>query len=141
MRFLKVLVLFLLIFILGSSNVEASTYYVSNSGNDTNNGTSISTPLKTITKAVSKVVAGGDTILIEPGTYSEKVKITGKNGTALFPIRIIGNSKDQSSYPILDGGNANYASSTDNPVFTFSNSSWFTIERLKFQNSGLSSIF
>lgn len=50
----------------------ATTYYVSNSGNDANNGTSINTPFKSIQKAMN-VVTGGDTVYVRGGTYREEV--------------------------------------------------------------------
>ncbi len=49
-----------------------TTYYVSTSGNDTNNGTSISTAWKTIQKAATSAAAGS-TINILKGTYNEHV--------------------------------------------------------------------
>ena len=62
----KLLYLTSLILLLGLvSTVQATTYYVSPSGNDNNNGTSPSTAWKTITKVNSVTFAAGDSILSE----------------------------------------------------------------------------
>ena len=53
-----------------SNGVRAATYYVSTSGNDGNNGTSLSTPWRTINKAAQTMVAG-DTVYVRGGTYRE----------------------------------------------------------------------
>ena len=51
--------------------VSATTYYVSTTGNDTNPGTQTQ-PWKTIQKAADTMVAG-DTVKIQPGTYTMEV--------------------------------------------------------------------
>ena len=55
--FIMIAVFFSLI----STSWAATTYYVSNSGNDANIGTSVNTPFKTIQKAMGKVLPG-DTV-------------------------------------------------------------------------------
>ncbi len=57
----------------------STTYYVSPAGNDSNPGTEAS-PWKTIQKAASTMV-GGDTVLVNSGTYNEKVN-TVRSGTS-----------------------------------------------------------
>ena len=52
-------------------------YYVSTTGSNSNNGTS-ATPFLTITQAVS-TASGGDTIVVQPGTYRETIDMLGKN--------------------------------------------------------------
>ncbi len=117
----------------------AQSYYVSSgAGNDTNVG-SESSPFKTIAKAVSKVAAG-DHVYIMPGTYQENITIT-KTGTQSAPIYFTGYSADPTSYPVLDGGDPNYANTTtDTPIFNVVSSSWLVFERLKFKNSSQSSV-
>lgn len=44
-------------------------YYVSSSGNDSNNGTSVLTPFKTLSKAIT-TASSGQTILVRAGTYN-----------------------------------------------------------------------
>ena len=66
------------------------TYYVDANGNDANDG-SQANPWKTIRHAADVVVAG-DTVLINPGTYSvsQQISIT-TSGTASNPITFKGN--------------------------------------------------
>src|SRR6185369_14784387 len=58
--------------LVSSAGVRATTYYVSTSGSDGNNGTALSTPWRTINKAAQTMVAG-DTVYIRGGTYREGV--------------------------------------------------------------------
>lgn len=74
----------------GSIYQTGSTYYVSTSGNDANNGTSGS-PWRTLKNAVSKVPAGaGNTIKLAAGTYVESSYILVPVG-----VNIQGAGKDQ----------------------------------------------
>lgn len=80
-----------LFFSLSTTFVHATIYYVSNAGNDSNNGTSLSTPYKTLAKAcgLSNLTAG-DQIVVRGGTYSVTTSITlSKSGTAVAPIRLV----------------------------------------------------
>lgn len=61
-------------------SVLAQTYYVSTTGNDTNNGTTEATAWRTIQKAANSATAGS-TVYIKAGTYNEKV-VMGVNGTS-----------------------------------------------------------
>jgi hypothetical protein len=65
--------LFLFLFFLSTSQVSAETYFVSPSGNDSNNG-SQSTPFKTFQKSIS-VLNPGDELKINPGTYTDRLFI------------------------------------------------------------------
>lgn len=112
--------------------ITGKTYYISPSGSDTNPGTKES-PLKTINKGIFLTLPG-DTVRILPGTYKENITISGKKGTSAEPIRIIGDSDDRNSYPVIDGGDSSFGT-TDRPAFRISNSSWLTFERLKVINS------
>lgn len=113
-------------FFSSNSKISAATINVASGGS--------------IQSAVDQAVAG-DVILIAPGTYNQFIKINSKNGKSNAPIRLVGSSTDPSTYPIINGGNLNYSSNADKPVFVITNSSNISIERLNFQNSGLSSIF
>ncbi len=62
-----------------SDNTAASTYYVSPSGLDTNNGTNAS-PWKTLTKAQTSI-APGDTVILKDGSYPGYFVITKPNTT------------------------------------------------------------
>jgi parallel beta-helix repeat protein len=67
---------------------EPQTLFVRPDGNDTNPGTDPTMALKTITAAV-KVLRAGTTVYIGPGSYTGRVEITGKEGTAALPIRLV----------------------------------------------------
>ncbi|KAG2387555.1 hypothetical protein C9374_001149 [Naegleria lovaniensis] len=61
--------LILLLVNLSSSSVLASTFYLSPSGSDSNNGQSVSTPWMTFNKAFT-TMKGGDELVLLDGTYS-----------------------------------------------------------------------
>jgi|688.fasta_scaffold30762_7 hypothetical protein len=83
---IKRLVLFLAIFASTLSN--AATYYVSPSGNDSNNGTTITTPWKTIGKVNTRQLVAGDQILFERGgTFRGTLNIN-YSGTDGNPILV-----------------------------------------------------
>jgi hypothetical protein len=64
----------LLLFVVASYTMNAqSTFYVATTGSNSNSGTS-SSPFLTIQKAVD-VASNGDTILVNPGTYSSNVSV------------------------------------------------------------------
>ena len=65
-----------------STTNGATTYYVSANGSDSNPGT-VDQPWKTVNYAVSdkSSVKGGDTILVQPGTYTELITL-GKSGSS-----------------------------------------------------------
>ncbi|MCP6761707.1 MAG: right-handed parallel beta-helix repeat-containing protein [Fischerella sp. CENA71] len=62
------------------SNSSQNVYYVAPNGSDDNPGT-VDKPWKTVNRAVSESspVKGGDTILVQPGTYTEIITL-GKSG-------------------------------------------------------------
>ncbi len=77
-------------FLLFSAIASATDYYISSSGNDTNNGLSASTPWKTIAKvnASSSTLKPGDRILFNRGdVFYGTITIT-KSGSAGNPIYI-----------------------------------------------------
>lgn len=83
-KILSLVAIILVIFAI-SSSVWAATYYVNTTnGNDSNTGISRDTPLKTIQKAADKM-APGDTCLVLPGSYTERVQIT-RSGASGQPI-------------------------------------------------------
>lgn len=80
-----------------------ATYWVSNTGNDQNQGTNRTFPLKTIAKATSNAKAG-DTVYFEPGIWNEQL-IVKNSGTSTGWIKfspIPGAPKDS---VIIDGTN------------------------------------
>lgn len=113
---------------------SASNIYVSaTTGSDSNPGTS-SAPVQTISRGISLATAG-DTVYISPGTYRENIKLNSKNGTPTSPIYVVGVSTDPTAYPVLDGGDPNFSSSSKNPALTLTNCSYLSFERLKIINS------
>lgn len=91
--------------------VKAATtyYYVSTTGNDSNDGTTKTTAFKTLTKALTKASAG-TTIFVLNGTYSYSTtfKLT-SNGTAAEPIKILNYSGHA---PVIDFSSQEYADSS-----------------------------
>jgi len=80
------------------STITAQTiYYVSTSGNNSNNG-ALATPFKTIQYAVNKAIAG-DTIYLMTGIYNEKVKFSksGSSGSYITLSALSGHT------PVIDG--------------------------------------
>lgn len=66
------------------ANNLPNTYFISNNGNDDNDGKTIDTAFKTFTKAAD-LVEPGDTVKICAGVYYEQVILT-KSGTEKNPI-------------------------------------------------------
>ncbi len=81
-----------------STDIYATYYYVSQSGNDSNQG-SFNSPFKTINRGL-KFSVPGDTVFVRSGTYVEKVWLL-NSGTISNPISLL-------AYPgeiaIIDGG-------------------------------------
>ena len=65
------------------SNIQATNYYVSNSGSNLNNGLTIATAFETLQHAAD-IGQPGDTVLVEDGTYTGFALWSG--GTAGMPI-------------------------------------------------------
>jgi len=83
---LGLLIFALLIMLCATSTSWATTYYVSKSGSDSNNGTATTTPFLTIKKGLS-LVSAGDTINIMAGTYYEALVLQ-NTGTSSAPITV-----------------------------------------------------
>jgi hypothetical protein len=66
-------------FLMGAVIAQATTYFVSQTGNDSNAGTSVSSPFGTIQKCVD-MVAAGDTCTVADGTYRD----TDSNGVVAY---------------------------------------------------------
>jgi len=68
-------------FTTAASDPAPRSYYVAPEGSDTNSGLDLNAAWKTVSHAAS-VAAPGDTVLIAPGTYVEKVRVrnTGEEG-------------------------------------------------------------
>jgi uncharacterized repeat protein (TIGR02059 family) len=87
----------IILFILLSNAIGATTYYISPSGSDSNSGSSTS-PWKTLAYACSKVTTSGDVIYVNAGTYNETsqcklapgVNITGQGATSVIRSSFVG---------------------------------------------------
>src|SRR5437870_5324703 len=82
---------------------NATTYYVSNSGNDSNNGTSTSTPWRTLSKVNSffNSLKPGDNVLLNRGeVFYGKITI-GKSGTSTARITI--GAYGSGAMPVITG--------------------------------------
>lgn len=82
---------------LGASAASAANYFVSPSGDDSNDGTSISEPWRTIAKA-NGVVAPGDQVFLRGGKYVNDPIRPGKSGTAASGIRYAAHADEE---PVL----------------------------------------
>lgn len=112
------------------------TYYVSASiGNDAYTAVqakNASTPWKTIQK-VANTIMGGDTVIIQSGTYHERVTVTARcNGTEKAPTVFMGNT-DQSV--IIDGGNDG-VSNRWTSGFKIDGAQYIKVKGIKIQNAG-----
>jgi hypothetical protein len=71
-----------LLILFAAKNLLAITYFVSNSGNDTNSGTSIDAPWATVTKVSGENFKPGDSILFERnGIWREEALTVSSSGT------------------------------------------------------------
>ncbi|MGN6541546.1 MAG: PKD domain-containing protein, partial [Ginsengibacter sp.] len=77
------LVLALVIF---SFTANATIYYISSSGNDSNNGTSTNAPWRTLDKVNSKIFSPGDNILFNRGDLFYGTLTINQSGTSGNPI-------------------------------------------------------
>lgn len=80
-------VLLTALILLVTTTVHAATYYVSTTGNDSNNGLTVDLPKRTIAHAVNIMVAG-DTTYVMAGTYSEGLIQFLRSGTSSQPIQL-----------------------------------------------------
>ena len=92
---------FMALIIMLAQLTHATTYYVSNSGNDNYSGTSTSSPWQTCGKATSTASAG-DTVYFMGGTYYETHTSIDHNRTTLYITRG-GNSGDPIVYKAYPG--------------------------------------
>ncbi|MDA3615112.1 right-handed parallel beta-helix repeat-containing protein [Polluticaenibacter yanchengensis] len=91
--------------LLGQQLLAQTIYYVSPTGNNSNNGTTLNTPFKTLDYAISKVSAGSNTtIYLRGGTYVHTARIVinaNKSGTASQYIKVYAYPMD-AARPLLD---------------------------------------
>lgn len=96
-------ILFFVLLLAATLNINAqTTYYVSNSGSDNNNGTSSSNPIKTIYKVNSLDLQPGDKVLFRRGDswIGSSLNLKASNSTS-ERITISNYGDSQSSKPII----------------------------------------
>src|SRR3989339_2159870 len=99
--FFKLFLISFSLFLFSFTYASASTYYVSNTGLDTNNGISESTPWQTISKVNATTFSPGDSILFKRGdTFYGSITVS-QSGTAGNPITF--SSYGSGSQPIITG--------------------------------------
>ncbi len=130
------LIAFLLIHF--SITAWSTNYYVSTTGDDNNNGTSLSTPFKTLAKAVTKAIVAGDTIFVRSGTYTvtSTIKIT-KSGNAAKHIVLTVYKPDMvtaDSRPVFDFSGMSVSSG--NYGINFSAASYWDIYGIVIKGAG-----
>ena len=90
---------------IASGTLPGMTYYVSNSGSDSNSGTSQSSPWKTIAK-VQRFLGNlrpGDRVLFERGgIWYEQLNVDNVNGASGLPITF--GNYGSGNLPVIDGG-------------------------------------
>ncbi|MBQ7573627.1 MAG: right-handed parallel beta-helix repeat-containing protein [Clostridia bacterium] len=127
MKRLSIVTIVFLVFILGSVSVYATNYYVSNSGNDTNAGTTPESAWRTIEKINHRTLLPGDSVLFEcGGVWSGCLWVKG-SGTKLAPIKI--DSYGSGSKPCINGSGNNAA------VYLY-NQEYITVSGLEITNTG-----
>jgi len=95
--------------------ISGTAYYVSNSGSDSNSGTSQSSPWKTIAKVQSFLgnLRPGDGVLFQRGgIWYEELDLNNVNGTA--SARITFGNYGTGNLPIIDGGGTKSGNSVKN---------------------------
>jgi len=99
--FFKLFLISFSLFLFSFTYASASTYYVSNTGLDTNNGISESTPWQTISKVNATTFVAGDSILFKKGdTFYGSITVS-QSGTAGNPITF--SSYGSGEKPIITG--------------------------------------
>lgn len=100
---MKKIVLFIAL-TLAALTLHATSYYISPSGNDKNNGTSKDTPFASLATAQNKVKAG-DVIYILPGTYQVKEsEIMDKTSSNVWDVIFDFTTSGTESSPIIYKG-------------------------------------
>lgn len=112
---------------------QNKTVYISPEGSDSNDGGSERTAVMSINYGL-ELVQPGDTILLLPGRFRELVAFNEFNGQPDKPIYIIGTIKDGKKLSVLDGGAETPSAEASNYWMTFKNSSWISVENMKFEN-------
>lgn len=117
-----------LLLLCAATMLNATTYYVSPSGNDSNNGQSMSSPFQTIGHINSLSLSAGDTVLFEGGaTFTDDmIYLEGESGTSANPI----------TFGSYGTGRATIKRNTDSAGIYLYNSGGILIENLNVEGNG-----
>jgi hypothetical protein len=109
----------------------ATDYYVSTSGDDGKDGLTPGTAWRHINHAAQQAEAG-DTVLVLEGTYSERVQIRGKSGTAEAPITLRSSPGDTVT---IDGANVSFPQNHSDALFEILGCSHVIVDGIRVINS------
>lgn len=99
-KFLRAFIISFIIVAFPNTVLQATNYYVSTSGSDSNTGISVETPLLTVAAAINKAAAG-DIIFVRAGVYTVTTTIKlSKSGTSSSKYYLFVYPGDQR--PVLD---------------------------------------
>ena len=107
-----------------ASTAGAATFYVDDSGSNSNLGT-IDSPFRTITYALTKVDGAYDQVIVRGGTYNERVVIWEKHGTASGRIYVQAYTGET---PIIDGTGIGAHSTVSIHTSSYVTFSGFTVQ-------------
>ena len=100
MKLIRSLIIITFFFSLPFLTHASTSYYVSNSGNDSNNGTSTSTPWQSITKVNAATLSPGDSVLFNRGdTFYGTLQA--RSGTTSNPV--VYDTYGTGNKPVLTG--------------------------------------
>jgi hypothetical protein len=118
------------------TNCSGTAYYVSNSGNDSNNGISTSSPWKSVAHVVAfePSLRAGDCVLFQRGgVWAEQLNISNVHGTQTNPITF--GNYGSGNIPVLDGGSTRPYGIVDGAASGQVASSYVTIDGFEVRNS------
>jgi Abnormal spindle-like microcephaly-assoc'd, ASPM-SPD-2-Hydin len=125
----------------GNASCSGTTYYVSNSGNDSNSGVSTSSPWKTVAHVVASEpsLRAGDCVLFQRGgIWSEQLTISNVHGTQTNPITF--GNYGTGNLPVLDGGSTRLYGIVDGETSGQIASSYITIDGFEVRNTTMGGI-
>lgn len=105
---------------------SAGTYYVDDSGSNSNPGT-LASPFATITYGLTFLTSPGDTLYVRGGTYNERAVIWNKHGNSSSPIYVGGYNGE---LPVIDGSGIGPHSTV-----SINSSSYVTFDGFKVQDA------
>jgi hypothetical protein len=105
------------------------TIYVSTAGKTNGSGSTPNNAISSINNAI-KIAGPGDTVLLLPGVFKEKIIITASKGSFDKPLFIIG----KGSKTLIDGGAVAPGMDLDQNWIELENTSWISFSDISFAN-------